>query len=211
LFAVLATATAGAVLAVLVVGVWLVRIGLRPLIDVERSAARITDDNIAERVPGEDPTTEVGRLAGAINSMLDRLQGAFDQRDRDLTTLQESEARMRRFVADASHELRTPIAATAAYAELFERGAKDRPQDLERAMTGIRSETGRMAVLVNDLLLLARLDEGRPLDRAPVDLADLALEAVDSARAVDPSHPVKLRIAEVVVVPGDRVRLRQVV
>ncbi|MEZ5256581.1 MAG: HAMP domain-containing protein [Ilumatobacteraceae bacterium] len=75
LFAVLATATAGAVLAVLVVGVWLVRIGLRPLIDVERSAARITDDNIAERVPGEDPTTEVGRLAGAINSMLDRLQG----------------------------------------------------------------------------------------------------------------------------------------
>ena len=117
---------------------------------------------------------------------------------------------MRQFVADASHELRTPITATAAYAELFERGAKDRPDDLERAMTGIRSETSRMADLVEDLLLLAQLDEQRPITRTPVDLAAVAFESVDAATAVAPDRPVRLRVDDVAVVIGDPSRLRQV-
>ena len=186
------------------------RIGLRPLTAVERAASQITDTQLDRRVPGGGPNTEVGRLSTAINRMLDRLQGAIDQRERDVVTLQESEARMRQFVADASHELRTPITATAAYAELFERGARDRPDDLERAMTGIRSETARMADLVEDLLLLAQLDEERPIAQTPVDLAALAYEAVDAANAVAPDRHVRLRIDDVAVVVGDPSRLRQV-
>ena len=134
------------------------------------------------------PSTEVGRLATAINRMLDRLQGAFDQREQDLVTLQESEARMRQFVADASHELRTPITATAAYAELFERGARDRPDDLERAMTGIRSETARMADLVEDLLLLAQLDEGRPIAQIRRSISPASRSRRSTPRM--PWHPI---------------------
>jgi two-component system OmpR family sensor kinase len=208
---VLLAASAGAIAAVVLLGAWLVRVGLRPLVAVERAAAEITDSALDRRVPGGNPDTEMGRVADTINRMLDRLEDAFDQREQDLATLQESEARMRQLVADASHELRTPIAATAAYAELFERGARDRPDDLERAMTGIRSETTRMAALVDDLLLLAQLDEGRPLAQAPVDLAELAVEAVDAANAVAPDRPVRLRILDVAVVIGDESRLRQVI
>ena len=118
---------------------------------------------------------------------------------------------MRRFVADASHELRTPIAATAAYAELFEQGARDHPEDLDRAMSGIRRETGRMAGLVDDLLLLARLDERRPLAEEPVDLTEVVFAAIDAARTVDSDRPIRVRIGEVVTVRGDAGRLRQVV
>ena len=100
--------------------------------------------------------------------------------------LRQSEGRLRRFVADASHELRTPVAAVSAYAELFERGAESRPQDLARVMSGIRGETARMGHLVEDLLLLARLDESRPFERSPVDLVAVATEAVEAARAVGP-------------------------
>ncbi len=210
LLVVLLAASAGAVAVAGLLGAWLVRIGLRPLTAVERAASEITDAELDRRVPGEGPSTEVGRLATAINHMLDRLQRAMDQREHDVLSLQESEGRMRQFVADASHELRTPITATAAYAELFERGAKDRPDDLARAMTGIRSETARMAGLVEDLLLLAQLDEERPIDRTPVDVADLAFEAVDAATAVAPDRPVRLRVDDVAVVVGDPHRLRQV-
>ena len=129
---VLGGGTIGALLAVGLVGAWLVRLGLSPLTAVERVAADITSSDLDRRVPGATAATEVGRLANAINTMLDRLHDAFSQRERDVEALQASEARMRRFVADASHELRTPLAATAAYAELFERGAKDRPEDLAR-------------------------------------------------------------------------------
>ena len=191
---------------------WLVRAGLAPLRRVETSAAAINDDGLGdERVPGADNTTEVGRLATALNAMLDRLDRSRVDRERSMEDLQRSEARMRRFVADASHELRTPVAATAAYAELFEHGARDRPVDLERAMKGIRNETRRMGELVDDLLLLARLDEKRPLDDEQVDLVEVVMESVDAARTVDPDRPIQPHIHEVVTVVGDRLRLRQVV
>jgi two-component system OmpR family sensor kinase len=178
---------------------------------VERAAAAIGDDDLARRVPGGGEHTEIGQLADTVNHMLDRLEEAFMLRQRDVEAMQASEARMRRFVADASHELRTPIAATAAYAELFERGARDRPDDLERAMSGIRLETSRMAELVEDLLLLARLDEGRPIDRDVVDLCELVADAVDTAHAVDPTRRVAVRFEAVPLVDGDRSRVRQVI
>jgi two-component system OmpR family sensor kinase len=117
---------------------------------------------------------------------------------------------LRRFVADASHELRTPLAAVRAYAELFTRGAQRRPDDLERSMTGITRESERMSLLVEDLLLLARLDEGRPLERELVQLDDVVSEAVDTARTVEPERPIETSI-EPAVVLGDRDRLRQIV
>ena len=150
-------------------------------------------------------------MAKALNTMLDRIDMAFDERDRVETDLRESEGRMRRFVADVSHELRTPLAAVSAYSELFERGARNHPADLDRAIHGIAAETNRMNGLVEELLLLARLDEGRPLEADPVDLAALLVEAAATARAVAPEFPVALRIAEVVTVAGDATRLRQVV
>ncbi|MEO6571914.1 MAG: HAMP domain-containing sensor histidine kinase [Ilumatobacteraceae bacterium] len=208
---VLLSATAGALVLAGLVGWTLIRLGLRPLVAVERAAGGITDADLERRVPGADAATEVGGLARAINGMLDQLHRSFDERAADMQALQASEARMRRFVADASHELRTPIAATSAYAELFERGARDRPDDLERAMRGIRSETARMSDLVDDLLLLAQLDEGRPLAHEPVDLADIVADAVQAARVLAPDRRVALRVTDAPIVTGDRIRLRQVI
>ncbi len=191
---------------------WLLRAGLTPLRRVETSAAAITDSALADqRVAGAQPGTEVGRLAMTLNEMLDRLQRASEDRQDSIDELRESEARMRRFVADASHELRTPIAATSAYAELFEQGARDRPDDLARAMAGIRSETGRMSELVDDLLLLARLDEQRELDSERVDLTELVLASIDAARTLEPDRIVRPHIGGVVTANGDPARLRQVV
>ena len=139
------------------------RVGLRPLGRIEQTAAAIAGGDLSQRVENDDPRTEVGRLGGALNTMLGQIEEAFDERT-------ASENRLRRFVADASHELRTPLAAVRAYAELFDRGARERPDDLERSMTGIQRESRRMGLLVDDLLLLARLDQGRPLERKPVEL-----------------------------------------
>jgi two-component system OmpR family sensor kinase len=164
-----------------------------------------------ERVPGENDRTEVGRLARTVNVMLSRIQQAFAQRDATEAALRASEERLRRFVADASHELRTPLAAVSAYAELFDRGASEHPDDLRRVMTGIQGEASRMGRLVEDLFLLARLDEGRPLERQPVDLTALAAEAVQTATAVGPAWPVSLAAERPVEVIGDEARLRQVV
>ncbi len=212
LLAVLLVASAAAVALVVALSWWLVRVGLRPLRQVELSAAAITDSDLADvRVPGDDQATEVGSLASALNAMLDRLDLAKADRERTVAELVASEARMRQFVADASHELRTPIAATAAYAELFEQGARNRPDDLERSMIGIRSETARMSALVGDLLLLARLDEDRPLQSSTVDLTEVVLQAVDTARTIEPERPLRVLIDRVITVPGDRARLRQVV
>ena len=211
LAAVLILGSLAAIAAAVIVAWWLVRAGLRPLRRVEASAAAITDSELDLRVPGADQPTEVGNLAAALNAMLDRLQLSSEEREQTLEELRASESRMRRFVADASHELRTPIAATAAYAELFEHGARDRPEDLDRAMSGIRRETDRMAGLVDDLLLLARLDEHRPLTEEPVDLTEVVFAAIDAAKTVGPSRPIRVRIGEVVSVRGDAGRLRQVV
>ena len=177
-------------------GLWIVRLGLRPLEAIGRTADAISAGDLSRRVEDAQSRTEVGRLGLAFNAMLDRIEA--------------SDQRLRRFVADASHELRTPLAAVRAYAELFGRGAAERPDDLERAMTGIGRESERMSALVEDLLLLARLDEGRPLEREPVHLDELVREAVETARAVDPEHPIELA-AEPLVAPGDHDRLRQVV
>ena len=175
---------------------WVVRIGLRPLVAIEHTAAAIGTGDLSKRVEHAEPRTEIGRLGLALNAMLARIE--------------ESDQRLRRFVADASHELRTPLTGIRAYAELFRRGAAVRPDDLERAMTGISRESERMSLLVEDLLLLARLDEGRPLEQEPVDLPEVVGEAVETARMVEPDRPIDLH-AEPAVVLGDRDRLRQLV
>jgi two-component system OmpR family sensor kinase len=203
--------TAMALLGVVVLGYWLIQLSLRPLVDMEKTAAAIAEGDLGRRVPGETENTEVGRLARTLNVMLTRIQDAFTARDATERELRQSEERLRRFVADASHELRTPVAAVGAYAELFERGAANRPEDLARVLAGIRSETVRMGELVEDLLLLARLDEGRPLEQQPVELVGLAAEAVDAAAAVGPQWPVRLEATHTVEVIGDATRIRQVV
>jgi two-component system, OmpR family, sensor kinase len=188
--------TAAVLATMMALALWIVRIGLRPLREIEETAAAITAGDLSHRVRIDDEHTEVGRVGAAINAMLERIEA--------------SDVRLRRFVADASHELRTPLAAVRAYAELFSRGARARPEDLERTMSGISREAERMSVLVEDLLLLARLDEGRPLEREPVQLDALVGEAVDAARAVDPERPIELDSVPVAVL-GDQDRLRQIV
>jgi two-component system OmpR family sensor kinase len=194
----------GVILGLLLLAFWLVRLGLRPLTEIEGTAAKIAAGDYSQRVKRDAPRTEVGRLGRSLNAMLGQIERAFAER-------RASEERLRQFVADASHELRTPVSAVRAYAELFERGAKMRPDDLERAMQGIEREAKRLSLLVDDLLLLARLDQGRPLERKPVDLVGLAHEAVDAARAVDPARPLTLETNGLLVVTGDSLRLRQVI
>jgi two-component system OmpR family sensor kinase len=182
-------------------GLWVVRLGLRPLREIEATADAIAAGDLSRRVEHAEPRTEVGRLGLALNAMLGQIESAFKARA-------ASEARLRRFVSDASHELRTPLAAVRAYAELFTRGAAARPDDLARSMQGIERESERMGVLVDDLLLLARLDEGRPLAREQVRLDELAREAVETARAVEPNRTVSLT-TEPLTALGDHDRLRQ--
>src|SRR5213076_775634 len=167
------------------------RVGLRPLTEIGATAATIAGGDLSHRVAREDERTEVGRLGLALNAMLGQIESAFRARE-------ASERKLRRFVADASHELRTPLAAVRAYAELFSRGADTRPDDLDRSMKGIGRESERMSLLVEDLLLLARLDEGRPLDRHPVALDEIVSEAVDAAQAVEPDRPVEVELEHVV-------------
>jgi two-component system OmpR family sensor kinase len=184
-------------------GFWVVSLGLRPLRAIEKTAGAIASGDLSQRVERAEERTEVGRLGLALNAMLSQIETAFKARE-------ASERKLRRFVADASHELRTPLSAVRAYAELFSRGADQRPDDLARAMTGITRESERMSVLVQDLLLLARLDEGRPLEREPVQLDDVVGEAVETARTVEPERPIELEATPAVVI-GDRDRLRQIV
>ena len=195
--------TAAVLAALAVLGLWVVRLGLRPLEAIGHTAAAIAAGDLTRRVERAEPRTEVGRLGLALNAMLGQIESAFKARE-------ASERKLRRFVADASHELRTPLAAVRAYAELFERGADRRPDDLARSMAGIGRESERMSVLVDDLLLLARLDEGRPLEREPVELDEVVGEAVETARTVEPERPIELE-AEPATVVGDRERLRQIV
>lgn len=206
-----AIVTLSALIFAIALGWILVKTGLKPLKQVEETAMAITGGDLQSRVPKASTKTEVGRLATSFNTMLDRIQDAFSQRDATEMALRSSEEKLRRFVADASHELRTPVAAVSAYAELFERGASQHPQDLARAMTGIRKETTRMGALIQDLLLLARLDEGRPLNVEDVELVSLISEAITAALAVGPEWPIKLQASESIEVPADAIRIRQVI
>ena len=195
--------TAAVLAAVAALGLWVVRVGLRPLRSIEATAASIAAGDLTRRVEPANARTEIGRLGLALNAMLAQIESAFIARE-------ASERKLRRFVADASHELRTPLAAVRAYAELFKRGANRRPEDLARSMAGISRESERMSILVEDLLLLARLDEGRPLQQERVRLDEVVTEAVETAHTVDPGRPIALE-AEPVVVLGDHDRLRQIV
>jgi len=177
---------------------------LRPLLRIASTAEAIAAGNLAERVPPASPRTEIGRVSGAINRMLEEIESAFAQRD-------ATEQRLRQFLADASHELRTPLTSIRGYAELFRRGADRDPGDLAKAMAAIEYEGERMSQLVEDLLLLARLDDARPLEHEPVSVAHVIDEAIDAARTVDSvrSYGFELRGDELVV-EGDERRLRQV-
>jgi two-component system OmpR family sensor kinase len=196
--------TALAILAIALVGLWLVRFGLRPLERMADTAGAIAAGDLSRRVEPDDPRTEVGRLGGALNVMLAQIEQGFKERT-------ESEERLRRFLADASHELRTPVTSIRGYAELFRRGAAERPDDLALVMRRIEEEGGRMGELVDDMLLLARLDQGLPLEREPVDLTEIASAAVEAARAAEPERPISLHREHPVVVVGAATRLRRVI
>ncbi|MFI9848502.1 sensor histidine kinase [Nonomuraea sp. NPDC051941] len=180
----------------------LVRLGLRPLTRMEATAGHIARGDFDRRVPADDPHTEPGRLARAMNVMLDRLQSEIAART-------DSEARMRRFLADASHELRTPLTSVRGFAELHRRGG-----DAGEAMHRIEDEAARMGVLVNDLLTLAQLDEERPIERRPVDLLEVAADTIRDARVRAPDRQVRLAALDgplaPVTITGDDARLRQV-
>jgi two-component system OmpR family sensor kinase len=196
--------TGGALAVAVLVGLWLVRLGLRPLRDVVRTAEAITGGDLVHRVPHPNARTEVGRVAEALNVMLERIQSGFDE-------LQASKTRLRRFVSDASHELRTPIAAVSAYAQLFTFGAARDGDEMKRVMSGIEHETARMGRLVEDLLVLARFDEQPSLEPELVELVGLVMESVQTARMVGPEWPIAFEAGDVVEVMGDPVALRQVI
>lgn len=183
---------------------WVVHLGLRPVKRMTSVATAIAGGDLSHRVPDADPRTEAGELGTALNQMMGRIEAAFDERTR-------AENRLRRFVADASHELRTPIATIRGYAELFRSGGLEERAELADAMRRTEQEAVRMSTLVDDLLLLARLDQGRPLESEPVDLSQLADDAARDARAVDPGRAIEAIVDGAVVVRGDEARLRQVV
>jgi two-component system, OmpR family, sensor kinase len=183
---------------------WLIRLGLRPLEEIGETAGRIAAGDLSERVEETNPRTEVGRLGVSLNSMLGQIEEAFDQRE-------ASERRMRRFLADASHELRTPLTSIRGYSELFRLGVASDPDELEKAMRRIEEESARMGGMVNDLLVLARLDEVREPRREPVDFRELVTEACDDARAAAPDRQIGLTTPVSVELLGDRGQLRQVV
>jgi two-component system OmpR family sensor kinase len=209
----------GALVLLGALGYALVRSSLRPLEEVEQTAEGIAAGDLSRRVPVRRPRSEVGRLAGAFNTMVERIESAFRARERSEASARSSEERMRRFVADASHELRTPLTSIRGYAELYRQGAATSPEDVAGVLRRIEEQAARMGLLVDDLLLLARLDQQRPLEHMRVDLAVLTVDAVHDVHAVAPDRSVGLRLppaddsteepAEVPVL-GDEARLRQV-
>lgn len=200
----LSLVTSGIVLLLTAAAAWAIaRIGLKPLNRIEDTAERIAAGDLAQRVPSYRSRSEVGRLARSLNGMLGQIESAFTART-------ESEAKLRQFISDASHELRTPVAAVRGHAELWRTGISN---DLDTVMTRIESESKRMGDLVDDMLLLARLDQSRPLEQRPVDLLSLATDAVLDAQALQPQRTVTLEARQgpgPPVVTGDEARLRQV-
>jgi len=199
-----AIVAAGVLLGLGALSLWMVRRELRPLERIEGTAGAIAAGDLSRRVDVVDPRTEVGRLGISLNAMLAQIERAFDER-------RASESRLRRFLADASHELRTPLTSIRGYAELFRRGADARPEDLATSMRRIEEEAARMGLMVDDLLLLARLDQGRPLELAKVDLAAIASDSVADARAVHGGRQISLEAPTRLELPGDEARLREFV
>jgi len=193
------------------VGVSVVRTALRPLGEIEVTAAAIGRGDLGRRVPDHHPGTEMGRLSRALNAMLEQVERAFRAQARSEARARSSEQRMRRFVADASHELRTPLTSIRGFAELHRQGAVTDPDDVSDLLRRIEGESERMGLLVDDLLLLARLDQQRPMEKSPVDVGEVARQAVEAARAADPERRVTLDApASPLTVDGDAARLHQV-
>ena len=182
-----------------------IRIGMRPLKDVEATAGEIAGGNLSVRMPDANPDTEVGRLVTALNAMLSRIEGSFAARV-------ESEDRLRRFVADASHELRTPITAIRGFSELYRQGAVQGEQPTKDLVARIEGESVRMSTLVEDLLLLARLDEERQMEMKPINLVDIVDAAVSSARVSNPHHKIEFeKPSHEIFILGDAPRVHQVI
>ena len=182
-----------------------IKIGLRPLEDAEKTAGEIAAGNYSARMPETDPGTEVGRLVSSLNSMLSRIEKSFAIQN-------ESENKLRRFVADASHELRTPITAIRGFSELHRQGAVTGEKETTELLGRIENESKRMGSLVEDLLLLARLDQSREMDSKPVDIKKVVEDSVISARAAGPNHPVEfISSNDEIFTLGDEVRIHQVV
>ncbi len=247
--------SAAVIIILAIVGVAVVRASLRPLTDIEETAAAIADGDLSQRVPDRDPRTEVGRLGRSLNAMLSQIETAFRARTESEEAARRSEWRMRQFVADASHELRTPLTAIRGYAEYYRQrgglqeipgtlpplalghgasadavspdtassprhayaraegdGPLSRPE-VDRIMQRVEQESFRMGVLVEDMLLLARLDQQRPLEQHTVDMLTLAADAVHDARVVAPDRGINLTVGTgaAFLVIGDEIRLRQVI
>jgi two-component system, OmpR family, sensor kinase len=194
----------GVIIALILLGWVVIRIGLRPLERIGRVASEIAGGDLSRRVSPAESRTEVGRLGLSLNEMLGQIERAFGDR-------RQSEDRLRRFLADASHELRTPLAAIRGYAELFRIGAADDRETLERAMTRIEAESARMGVLVEDLLLLAQLDQAPEPRRVPVDLLELVSHTIQDTHVIAPEHRITLQDGEPTAVLGDPDQLRQLV
>jgi two-component system OmpR family sensor kinase len=196
---------AAVLLALLGSGSWLIlRRGLRPLEQMATSARSITAGDLSQRVEPSEDKTEVGQLGLALNTMLGEIEEAFMERE-------ATERRLRQFLADASHELRTPLTSIQGFAELFRLGADQDHVNLEVILRRIEEESARMKVLVEDLLLLARIDETRPAERAPVDLTVLAADACSDAVALDAERAVTLDVSDPIVILGDQDHLRQAI
>lgn len=194
----------GSVLVVVgAIAFFLVQLGLLPLEQMARTAGEIAAGDLSRRVEDTDERTEVGRLGSALNVMLSRIEEAFRAKEM-------SEEQLRQFVADASHELRTPLTSIRGYAELFKNVASPDPHDLAVALGRIESESERMSVLVEDLLLLARLDQGRPLEREAVDMAAVVNDAASDARVIAPEREITVRVSGELLAVGSEGRLRQV-
>jgi two-component system OmpR family sensor kinase len=180
----------------------LITLNLKPLLEVEVIAAAIADGDLSARLPEIQPSTEVGRLTRSLNTMLGRIEESFAQKN-------ASESKLRRFVADASHELRTPLTAIRGFAELYRQGAVTGEEKVKELVGRIEKESIRMGSLVEDLLLLARMDEARPHALEPVNLTQLIEESVASAQAAGPDHQITMEVADDLYILGDNKRIHQ--
>ena len=196
--------SAGVVAVTAILALAIIQVGLRPLRRMGLVAGEIAAGDLTRRVEPATSKTEIGRFGLALNAMLSQIEAAFAQRT-------ASEGRLRRFIADASHELRTPLTSIRGYSEMLRRGAAESPADADVARRRIEEESVRMSALVDDMLLIARLDQGRPLEAEPVDLQVIARDAAADARAVAPRREITVDAPESVLVSGDDTRLRQAV